>query len=153
MGGVKVSSISCKSNNPNRPRKDFPCSLCGSNANGACSLCGILCKKCICTYYIDGEEMDKEEEQRKLDVRRKKQKELPALYYACPTGQSLDGRSWGNPTTCLITDTGLTIMDVLDENMEDLLYLNRVSIASEIKDLLLQHLDIDSIWNTNINGK
>ena len=42
---------------------------------------------------------------------------LPALY-ACPTGQSLDGRSWGNPTTCLITDTGLTIMDVLDENME-----------------------------------
>ena len=50
---------------------------------------------------------------------------LPAIYYACPTGQSLDGRSWGNPTACLITDTGLTIMDVLDENMEDLLFLNR----------------------------
>ena len=55
--------------------------------------------------------------------------------------------------TCLITDTGLTIMDVFDENMEDLLYINRVSIASEVKDLLLQHLDIESIWNTNINGK
>ena len=31
----------------------FPCSNCGSNANGACSECGILCKKCSCTYFID----------------------------------------------------------------------------------------------------
>ena len=76
MGGVKVSSISCKSNNPNRPRKDFPCSLCGSNANGACSECGIYCKKCICTYFIDGEAINKEEEERKLLARRKEQREL-----------------------------------------------------------------------------
>ena len=51
----------------------------------------------------------------------------------------------------LITDTGQTIMDVLDENMDDLLHLNRVSIASEIKDLLLNNLQIESIWISNIN--
>ena len=37
--------------------------------------------------------------------------------------------------------------------MDQLLHLNRVSIASQIKDLFLEHLDIESIWNTNINGK
>ena len=52
---------------------------------------------------------------------------------------------------CLITDTGQTIMDVLDENMDDLLHLNWVSIASEIKDLLLNNLQIESIWISNIN--
>ena len=49
----------------------FPCSNCGSNANGACSECGILCKKCSCTYFIDGDEYNKEEEERKLLLRRR----------------------------------------------------------------------------------
>ena len=65
----------------------------------------------------------------------------------------MDGASWGDSTNCLITDTGLSILEVLDNNMDQLLHLNRVSIASQIKDLFLEHLDIESIWNTNINGK
>ena len=36
--------------------------------------------------------------------------------------------------------------------MDDLLHLNRVSIASEIKDLLLNNLQIESIWISNINA-
>ena len=76
MNGVRITSISCKSTNNLRPRKDFPCKNCGSNANGACSSCGILCKKCICTYFIDGEAINKEEEERKLLARRKEQREL-----------------------------------------------------------------------------
>ena len=75
-GGVRITSISCKSTNESRPRKDFPCKNCGSNANGACSACGIYCKKCICTNFIDGEAINKEEEERKLLARRKEQREL-----------------------------------------------------------------------------
>ena len=77
---------------------------------------------------------------------------MPAIYYACPTGKSLDGLSWGNTTNCLMTPTGQTIMDILDEHMDNLLHLNRVSIATEIKDLLLTQLDITSIWSSNINS-
>ena len=55
-------------------------------------------------------------------------------------------------TNCLITDTGQTIMEVLDENMDNLLHLNRVTIASQIKDLLLNQLPIESIWISNVNA-
>ena len=43
-------------------------------------------------------------------------------------------------------------MEVLDENMDNLLHLNRVTIASQIKDLLLNQLPIESIWISNVNA-
>ena len=52
---------------------------------------------------------------------------------------------------CLLTDTGMTILEILDANMDKLLHLNQVTIATQIKDLLLQHLDITSVWTTNVN--
>ncbi len=70
----------------------------------------------------------------------------PAIYYACPDGNQLDGASWGSTSECLITTTGLTILETLDANMESLLHLNRVCICSTIKDLLLNNLDITSVW-------
>ena len=39
-----------------------------------------------------------------------------------------------------------------DFDQLSLLYLNRVSIASEIKGLLLNNLQIESIWISNINA-
>ena len=45
------------------------------------------------------------------------------------------------------------ILELLDDNMEELLHINRLSMGSTITNLLLEHLDIESIWNTNINGK
>ena len=84
----------------------------------------------------------------KMNTKRKP----PAIYYACPKGDQLEGALWGSTSVNLLTPTGMTILDTLDANMDDLLHLNRVSICSTIKDLLLNNLDITSVWNTNVNG-
>ncbi len=43
-----------------------------------------------------------------------------------PMGLCNAPATWGNTTNCLMTATGQTIMDVLDEHMDDLLHLNRL---------------------------
>ena len=52
-----------------------------------------------------------------------------------------------------ITTTGSTILALLDDHMEDLLHLSRVTICLQIKQLLLQHLEIESIWISNVSEK
>ena len=42
----------------------------------------------------------------KLNTKRK----LPAIYYACPNGNKLDGASWGSTSENLLTPTGMTIL-------------------------------------------
>ena len=62
-----------------------------------------------------------------MNVKRKP----PAIYYACPVCNQVAGASWGSTADCLITTTGLTILDTLDTNMDELLHINRVSIVDK----------------------
>ena len=70
-GGIHTPSIytTCEKGR----RRDFPCVFCKVNARIACTECGVLCKQCRCTVFIQG---DTPPDDYKEELKRKRMKRI-----------------------------------------------------------------------------